>query len=112
LGDPSQLSILGIRVWSVIRTLKLDADGKIVTAATTLIFGVTSVPGSLVKGDELNRLTRAIDQQIRRDLQIRDFLEVRMSARIELIAEELLNVGSSKTTGREADAMNDQDVNF
>jgi hypothetical protein len=112
LGDPSKLPILGIRVWSFIRTLKLDADGKIVTAASTLIFGVTGMPGSLVEGDELDRLTRAIDQQMRRDLQMRDFLEIRMSARIELIAEKLLNVGSAKTTGRQADAMNDQEVNF
>jgi len=65
MGDLSQLYILGIGVRSFIRTLKFDADGKIVTAASTLILGFTCVPGSLVKGNKLNRLPGAVDQKMR-----------------------------------------------
>jgi len=57
LGDLSKLHVLGIRVRSFIRTLKFDAEGKVVATASTLILGFTCVPGSLVKGDKLNRLT-------------------------------------------------------
>ena len=37
---------------------------------------------------------------MRRDPQMRNFLEIRMGIRSELIAEELLNICSSKTAGR------------
>jgi len=112
LGDLCKLHILAIRVRSFIRTLKFDAEGKIVTAASALILGFTCVPGSLVKGDTLNRLACAIDQKMRRDAQMGNFVEIRMGCGIELVAEELFNICSAETAGGEADAMNNEEVNF
>jgi hypothetical protein len=82
---------LGVRVRSLIRTLKLDTDGKIVTASSTLILRFTGVPGSLVKRDKLDPLTRAIDQKMCGDAQIGNFSEIWMGITIELIEEKAVN---------------------
>jgi len=49
---------------------------------------------------------------MRRQAQMRDVPEVWMSARVQLIAEELLNVRSPKIPRRQADTMDNEKIDL
>jgi hypothetical protein len=103
---------LRVGVWNVIGTLKLDADGKVITIGSTLILRLACVPIPLIERHELNRFAGSADQNVRGHAQVRDVNEIRMGARVELIAKELLNVCAAKIAWRQANAMNNKEVNF
>jgi hypothetical protein len=68
------------------------------------------VPGTLVQGHELDKLTIATYQDMGRDLQILDLTIIRMVIGIQGIAEKLLDTAPTESSRWEADRMYDQDI--
>ena len=102
--------VLDSLVRRAIRALQLDADGEVVAMDTFPETGLARVPGPAGEGDELDERAVAPDQEMGGYPQIGDGAEALVSAWIDQIAEQVLNVGSPELAGRQADAMDDDQV--
>ena len=100
--------VLAIAVIGVVIAFEFDADRKIVTAAPAAKKGIAGVPGTMRESHELNQFTAAPNQQMRRDLETSNFIEVRMAVPVEGIRKQLFYFGTSELTWRQADAMHDE----
>ncbi len=105
-----QLLVLGIGIVFVVTTLELDSDGKIITIVTALLAGSTRMPGPIIEGDELDQVSIALDQAMRRNLEALDLGKIGMPGRIELVGEQLLDETTTIFSGRQADAVNHDQV--
>lgn len=68
------------------------------------------MPRTVEKRDKLGQLPIASDQAMRRNLQTLDFRKIRMFIRIELIQEQAFNVTPAKYPRRQADAVDDNQI--
>ena len=108
----SQHFILLIGKTRFVTALEFDSDGKIVTFLPIPEAGNSRMPGSLFQRYKLKQCAIAADKHMGRDLQVRDFLEIRMSQGIQLIQEQILNPGATEFTWWKADIVDDQQANF
>ena len=68
------------------------------------------MPGAIRKGDELHEPAIASNQEMRRYPQMGNGAKAVVSMRVETIAEQTLHVRSTELTGRQADSVNDDQV--
>ena len=68
------------------------------------------MPGAIRKGDELHEPAIASNQEMRRYLQMGNGAKAVVRMRVETIAEQTLDVRSTELTGRQADSVNDDQV--
>jgi hypothetical protein len=61
------------------------------------------VPRALQTGNELNALTLAADEKMRRHTQATQLIEIRVRRHIELVQKELLDLRTTVNTGWKAD---------
>jgi len=101
-----KLPVLIIGVAFFVRTLEFDAQGKIIATRAPSKSGVSCVPGTAVKGNELHYRTVTPNQQVRRYLQAANLLEIRVRIPVQAIGEQLLDFWPAVATGRQADAVN------
>jgi hypothetical protein len=65
------------------------------------------MPGAPRKGHELDDRSVTPDEEMGRHVPVADTGEVRVTATVEAVGEELLYVRSSELSRRQADAVND-----
>ena len=68
------------------------------------------MPGPIIEGDELDQVPIALDQAMRRNLEALDLGKIGMPGRIELVGEQLLDETTTIFSGRQADAVNHDQV--
>lgn len=68
------------------------------------------MPGALVERYVLDDVAVAFDEQMTRNLLAGDFLEIRMSGRIELVREKPVDPRPAEFTGRQRYAMQDDQL--
>ena len=69
MGKPGKRSILGMLVWKIIRAVQFDSNGKIIYTRTTFAIGLAGVPGTSVKGHELDKLAISTNQNMSGNFQ-------------------------------------------
>lgn len=106
-NDLREANVLRVAVRQVVFTFKLDADGEIVAASAAAKEGIARVPRAPLEGDELDQSTVTPDEEVRRDFQAPDAIEVGMEAAIETIGEKMLYVRPAVFAGRQTDAVDD-----
>ena len=102
--------ILAVVVRCFVLALELDTNGKIVAAVAAAIARCAGVPGALGERHELHQLAIAPDQKVCGDFDAAYRLEVRVRVPVEGIAEQCLDLRSPELTGRQADAVQDQQL--
>ena len=70
------------------------------------------MPGAIRKGDELHEPAIASNQEMRGYLQMGNGAKAVVSMRVETIAEQTLDVRPTELTGRQADSVNDNQVDI
>lgn len=89
---------------------ELDADREIVASLTPEKLRLTGVPGAFVATDELNQLATTAHEKVRRHLQRGNVTIGRMSRGIETVAEQLLDGVATESSRRQADVVDDDQV--
>jgi len=105
-----QSFVLGSLEFSVVRPFQFYANGEIITGIPPLVAGCPGMPGAIMEGNELKNLTITTDQYMSRYLQTTDIPEIGMRIGIKAVGEKFLDLGSTEPAGREANAMNDDQV--
>src|SRR5579871_1645867 len=90
--------------------LELDADREIVAGFAPLIARAARMPGAVVKAHVLGERPVAADAQMRGDSEHRNLGKVGMYLRWELVGEKPVDPGSPELTGRQADAVHDDEL--
>jgi hypothetical protein len=90
---------LGRRVGNLVRAFELDADGKVVAAIAALPVRGPGMPCAVEATDELDQLTVAPDEEVRRDPKVRNRREVRVAAWLEAIGEEVDDAVAAELPG-------------
>lgn len=101
--DAAQNFVLPVIIGRFVITLEFDAYRKIVALRTAAKTRLARMPGTLVKGHELQYAAIPANQQMRRNLHPPNFGKVRMSAPVELVQKQSLDLGSAELAGRQAD---------
>ena len=70
------------------------------------------MPRPLIERHELQHLTVPADQQVCRHFESADFVEVRMRIEVELVRKQRLDLRPTKLSGRQADAVQYNQVHF
>ena len=70
------------------------------------------MPCLTVEGHILSDSTRSLNQEMCRDSQLVYFGEERMNRGIQAIAEQVVDVTSTKYSGRQTDVMDNQQTNI
>src|SRR3972149_6538227 len=107
---PGEPLVLRVLEWHVVRAFELDAEGKIVAAAAPAPVRFAGVPRALFARHELDQLTIAPDQEVRRHLAPRNPAVIRMRAWIEAIGEQLDDSRPAEFSRRQADVVDHQQL--
>jgi len=102
--------VLRVGVRHLTGALEFDADGKVVAAYPPLPDRLAGVPRTLGARDELDQLAVATDEEMSGNLRAGNGREVRMGRGIEPVGEEIDNTVPAELTRRQADVMNDEEV--
>src|SRR5690606_23900669 len=106
-----QLLVLAAGIDDVVRAFQLNADGKIIAARPPAITGFAGMPGALRERHELHQFTVTPHQQVGRNPLFAQAMEIRVSGKIQIIGEKLLDMRPAKTARRQADAVHHDQVN-
>ncbi len=101
--------LLGAK-WQTIATLKLDANGKIIAALATFPDRHACMPGTRGDRYELQQAAVAPNEEVRGNTQSLNAFVIGMFLRIELIGKQLFHTWSAKLVRRQADGVNDHEV--
>ena len=104
----SQGSILLSFIGQVICPLKLNTDGKVIALFPASKGGDTCMPGTLVKRNELHHFSITSDKQVTADAYTGEICHDRIAG-IQRVEEELFHLRATKNTGRQADAVHDNE---
>ncbi|MNN84134.1 hypothetical protein D3C81_2012600 [compost metagenome] len=66
------------------------------------------MPGALVAGHELDQRAVALDEKVRRHLQVGDVGEIRMGLRVQRVAKQRLYLPRAELPRRQADVVDHQ----
>ena len=110
LSDHYQRRILNVGKRRGVAALKLDTDGKIVTAGPALPAGFSSVPGTLFARNKLDDLAIAADEEMSGNLEIMESIVIGVRFRIELVGEQLYHAITAKLIRWQADIMDHQQI--
>lgn len=99
--------ILGRFVGNGVRAFQFHADREVIAGRAALIAGLAGMPRSIGEPDELPQAAVSRHQQVRRHPQFTDFGKIGMHIERQRIREKPLYPGTAKFTGRQADAMHD-----
>jgi len=80
-------SVLDLLVGEIIRTLELYSDGEIVAAATPAPRRNASVPSAPEAGDKLKERSISSDEEMGRDANIPQLVEVRVGIVVQGVGE-------------------------
>ncbi len=69
------------------------------------------MPSTILATNELPQVTIAPDVKVRRHLHAFDAFEIRVRIPVKLVSEEALNLVTAKVTRRQADGMQNQQIN-
>ena len=105
-----QLLVLSRFESLTLQAFEFDADRKIIAPLTPLELRHAGVPGAMVGPDELTQLTSAPDQKMGRYPQARESGKVGMRTAVECAGEQPLDRIAREAAGRQADVMNDQQI--
>lgn len=110
LHERQQHSVLRRRKRNIIRTLKFDANRKIVAVLAPAPVGYAGMPRAQGAGHELQQLAVAADQQVGRHAQVANRCVVGMRVRIEPIRKQIDNAGSAEFSWRQADTVDNEQL--
>lgn len=110
LGEHYQRRILNVGKRRGVAPLKLDTNGKIVTADLALPAGFSSVPGSLFAGNKLDDFAIAADEEMGGNLEIVESLVIGVRFRIEFVGEQLYHAITAKLIRWQADIVDHQQI--
>ncbi len=108
----NQAFILRLSIGLIIATLQLNTDTKIITVVAALKIRNPGVPGAHMKRHKLRHLSRPLNQKMSRHMHLAQLFKIRMEGAIELVAEECTDIAATIITGRQADVMQHQQINF
>ncbi len=111
-GGGSQHPVLNIGKILFIAALQLDTNGKIIASFLVLEAGSSRMPGSLFQRYKLYHCAIASDQHVGRDLQLGNFLKIRVLLGVQFIQEQILNPGAAEFARRQTDIVDDQQSYF
>jgi hypothetical protein len=111
-GHLGESLVLGVGKTAFIGALQLYADGKFIAIFPPFEAGLPGMPGFLIKRHILGYISRPVDQEVSGNPQRGDLGKVRMAVRIQAIAEQLINMITTKLTRRETDIVNNQQAYF
>ena len=100
------------RSGQLVTAFQLDANGKIVTLFTPFKAGFAYMPGLAIEGNVLHQRTVTPDQQMGRHPQIADLSEIGMLSSIKCVAEQFINMRTTKLTGWQAYIVNNQQADI
>lgn len=104
--------ILSVREGGGVGPFQLDADREVITAVAAGKSRDAGMPGPLLTRDVLQQLAMTANEEVRGDTQAADGLEIRVGAGIELSKKEVVDPRSAEVARRQADIMNDQEVDL
>lgn len=110
--EPSQSAVLAGIESLAFQPFELDTNGVVVAVRPPLPLRSTRMPGSTIAGDKLNQLTVSSDQEVRRDLDSPQLIEIRMGVAVELVREESKNLVPAIRAGRQADRMDHDQIHL
>src|SRR5262249_3634922 len=93
-----------------LESLELDADRPAVAVVAPFPARLAGMPCAVVDGDELQQLAVAPDDEVGRDLEAADRLEVRMRRPVERVREEPLDRVATVFAGWQADAVQHDEI--
>ena len=105
--DLGECVILGGFVGNSVSAFQFHADRKVIASRAALIAGLAGMPCSIGKFYELRQAAVSRHQQVRRHPQFTDFGKIGMHVERQRIRKKPLYPGTAKFTGRQADAMHD-----
>jgi len=108
--DCRQMQILAVVVGQLVGAFQFDSDAEIVAAMAAGVNRFASVPSPAMKRYVLHHFAVPADEQMRRYPHPGDLLEIRMCGRIERIGEQRVDPRSAKFAGRQADAVDDDQI--
>ncbi|CAK0767471.1 hypothetical protein CCP4SC76_4750017 [Gammaproteobacteria bacterium] len=94
----------------VIAAFQLDADGEIIAVVAAIKSGSSGVPGALEERYKLHHLAVTPDQQVRGDAQRGNDGKVGVRRGVQVIEKKGLDPGAAVLSRRQADVVNDQEV--
>lgn len=93
---------------TVVVSLKLDAERKIIAAFMPLATRHTRMPRTIQARNELDQMTIAPDEEVRGNPAVGNGGEVGMRRRVEAVGEEIGHGCSAKLARWQADGMDDE----
>ena len=109
-GELIQACVLRVGEGCGVRPFQFNPDRKIIAAFAPAPGGCTRMPGALGAWNKLNQLAIAANKKVAGDFKIFDDFVVRMFARVELVGEELDHARPAKLIWRQADVVDDDQV--
>lgn len=110
INELSERAILPLFEGNVVAAFELDTDGEVIAPLATAPLRHTGMPGALLTRHELHEFAITSDQKMRRYGQCRDLPEIRIGLRIKAIREQVGDGTSAETAWRQADAVNDDEL--
>lgn len=103
--------VLSVFEWTLVAALEFDTNGKVVAVLPPHPIGSAGVPSAKGAWNELNQLSIATDEEMGRNPQTRDLLEIGMRLRIKVVGEQLDDLRAAEFVGWQTDGVNDDESN-
>ena len=110
LSQGRQTPILPRRKGGCVRSFKLNANGKIIAARSTVPVGRAGMPSPILRRYELDQFAATTDEKVGGYPQRGDRREKRMGDRLQLIAKKLLHRIPKKLSRWQADVVHDDQL--
>ena len=108
--DPGECVILGRFVGNSVRAFQFHADREVIASRAALIAGLAGMPCSIGKFYELRQAAVSRHQQVRRHPQFTYFGKIGMQIERQRIREQPVYPGAAEFSGRQADAVHDDQI--
>ena len=109
-AKPGQCFVLGCLKEASFKPFQFNADRVVIAIAAPAVAGFPCVPCPVIATHKLPQRASAGNKEMRRNLQAANALEVGMRLPVELIGKEALDIAVAKLAGRQADGVDDDQV--